>query len=138
MTSIDYFKDILKKHGFKATKGRLAIFEALNRRNQPIGLNTLINSISPLTDRSSIYRNIDILEKIGAINKIYSGWKYRIELSDEFSSHHHHMTCESCGIIHPFELDQKIEETILVSGNKNGFKVKNHEIELRGLCKNCS
>ncbi len=134
---IHLFKNLLKDNSLKVTLPRLAIFKVLLRHNQPIGMTTLINSLSSEVDRSCVYRNIDTLNNIGVISKVYSGWKYRIELSEIFRPHHHHMTCENCGIMLPVGFSGQTENEIVSAGKKKHFKIRAHEIELRGLCKNC-
>lgn len=131
------FEQILKDNSLTATKSRKALYQSLAGHNRPISVNSLINSLSDQLDRSTVYRNIETFEKIGVINKVYTGWKYRLELSEKFRPHHHHLTCDNCGKVIPINLGQKMETAILHFGKKNNFKIQNHEIELRGLCSNC-
>ncbi len=133
----DKFHSILKENGLTVTRVRLAIYKALASHNQPIGVNTLVSSLSSQADRASIYRNIEIFENIGVLDKVYSGWKYRLELSEKFRPHHHHMSCQKCGVIITIELGNEIEQSLSRAGKKHGFRVVDHEVELQGLCKNC-
>lgn len=133
----DKFNSILKENALTVTKVRLAIYKALSSHNQPIGVNTLVSSLSGQADRASIYRNIEIFENIGVLDKVYSGWKYRLELSEKFRPHHHHMSCQKCGVIITIELGNEIEQSLSRAGKKHGFRVVDHEVELQGLCKNC-
>lgn len=131
------FELLLKENNLTATKVRKAMYEALSAHKQPIGVNTLVSSLSGKVDRASVYRNIAVFESIGIINKVYSGWKYRLELSEKFRPHHHHMTCQKCGVIVTIELGSEIEQSLSRAGKKHGFQVVDHEVELQGLCKNC-
>lgn len=131
------FKKILKKNELRLSEARLALYEFLAKHDRPLSTNKLVTSLSAHSDRASIYRNIELFEKIGIINKVYTGWKYRVELSEKFRPHHHHLTCTSCGKIIPIHLGEKMEKAILNFGDKHGFKITDHQIELRGLCKNC-
>lgn len=132
------FEKILKKNGLRLTSTRKSLYKTLAGYNRPIGVNTLVNALSSQVDRSSVYRNIETFSSIGVVNKVYTGWKYRLELSEKFRPHHHHITCEKCGVIIPLQLGNTTELALIRAGMKRGFKVKNHEVELRGLCKNCS
>ncbi len=133
----DQFKKILKQRKLRLTGARLSIYEFLARNNRPVDTNKIVSSLASRADRASVYRNIELFEKIGVITKVYTGWKYRIELSEQFRPHHHHMTCTNCGKIIPISLGEKMEKAIENFGDKHGFKITDHQIELHGLCKNC-
>lgn len=131
------FKKILKQRKLRVTGARLSLYSFLAENNGPFSVNKLVGSLSKRADRASVYRNIELFEKIGIINKVYTGWKYRIELSEKFRPHHHHLTCTDCGKIIPISLGERMEKAIGNFGDKHGFKITGHEIELSGLCKNC-
>ena len=131
------FETILDKKGLRITDQRKALYQALAGHDRPVSLKHLASSLSERMDQVTVYRNIELFENIGIINKVYTGWKYRVELSEQFRPHHHHLTCEKCGKIIPIKLSEKMESLIQSFGRRHGFKIKSHEVELRGLCKNC-
>ena len=133
----DKFKRILKQKGLRLTGARLSLYEFLVKTNHPLSTNKLVSSLAQHEDRASVYRNIELFEKIGIITKVYTGWKYRIELSEQFRPHHHHLTCSNCGRIVPISLGEKMEKAIGNFGDKHGFKITGHQIELTGLCSSC-
>lgn len=137
LAGIVAFDEILKIKMLRVTDERKALYSHLSGLEAPISIKQLAASLSSKMDQATVYRNIEVFEEIGVINKIYTGWKYRIELSERFRPHHHHMTCENCGKIIPISLGEKMEQAIENFGRKHGFKIKSHEIELRGLCKDC-
>ena len=134
----EQFKKILKKKHLRLSGARLSLYEFLAKHEGPLSTNKLVGSLSAHSDRASVYRNIELFEKIGVINKVYTGWKYRVELSEKFRPHHHHLTCSNCGKIIQIVLGEKMEKAIENFGEKHGFKITSHQIELSGLCKNCS
>lgn len=138
-TAVDdlLFSEILKKNNLRLTYERKALYQSLASHDTPVSLKHLASSLSEKMDIVTVYRNIEIFENIGVINKVYTGWKYRIELSEQFRPHHHHLTCERCGKVIPIKLGENMERTITNFGKKHGFKIKSHEVELRGLCQNC-
>jgi len=80
---------------------------------------------------------LELFEKIGISIRIYTGWKYKVELSDQYSHHHHHMLCTSCDKIIAFEESEGFLKELLKLEQKHGFLAKSHSLELQGLCKNC-
>lgn len=133
----DVFTQTLKKNRLSVTQERLKLFAVLDDQDRPLTMNQLINACSPTLDRSTVYRTVDIFEKIGVAIRVYSGWKYRIELSEVFSSHHHHITCIRCGKIIPFEESVGFERELQYIQQKYAFNITSHTLELKGLCKTC-
>lgn len=89
-------------------------------------------------DRASLYRTIGLFEKLGVVQRIYIGWKYKVELSDIFTHHHHHISCTHCGRIVAITEEDDIEQLISNLAAKHGFTAQQHQLEIRGLCKTCS
>ncbi len=126
----------LKDKGYSVTKPRLTTFEALSDSRQPLTMQDLIRRINGKIDRASVYRTIDIFDETGITQKIYSGWKYKIELSDIFQEHHHHFTCTNCGLVIPIN-SKEIEEIINELSSKQNFQTTSHQLEIQGLCAKC-
>ena len=51
-------------------------------------------------------------------------------------SHHHHLVCERCGVVRPFE-SPELERAILGVGDRERFRVETHEVVLHGRCPDC-
>jgi Fur family ferric uptake transcriptional regulator len=126
---------LLKDTGYSLTKPRLAVFGLLER-TEPLSMSDLVTRL-PDVDRASIYRTIELFERLGAVNRLQMGWKYKLELSDLFSDHHHHATCVSCGKMNAIEEDAEIERKIHDLAEKNHFQLASHSLEIRGLCLAC-
>ena len=126
----------LKDKGFSVTKPRLVTFEVLSNSKQPLTMQELIRRTNKQVDRASIYRTIDIFEESGITQRIYSGWKYKLELSDNFQEHHHHFTCTNCGLVIPVH-DQALEKVIDNLSTAQKFKTTSHQLEIQGICEKC-
>ncbi len=135
MADLDQFSQILVDHNYSVTKTRKDIFLMLNKSHQ-MSMKELYDSLNN-TDRSSIYRNIDLFLKLNIVNKIQIGWKYKIELSDAFRQHHHHIICSKCGKIKEFKEYPVITKVIKDISLKNKFTPLSHEFNISGLCRNC-
>jgi Fur family transcriptional regulator, ferric uptake regulator len=128
---------LLKKHGYSSTSARVTVFESLATREYPITMNELIKSVSSVVDRATVYRTIDIFEKTGVVSRIQIGWKYKLELSDMFLSHHHHITCSQCGQTESFHETELLLSELQSIATKKKYVLKTHMLELTGVCSNC-
>lgn len=128
--------DALKKAGYSVTKPRLAVFTAL-QAGKPRSMNELTLDLSSVIDRASIYRSVELFEKLGIVVRVKTGWKYKIELSDQFTPHHHHLTCDRCGQVVSFNEPPGFETLIYSIAARHGFSAENHSLEISGLCPNC-
>lgn len=93
---------------------------------------------------TTIYRTLDLLVRMGLINKFSIGdGQSRYEFkSGKKNEHHHHLICTNCGKIIDYsdfikeelELVKKTENNL---ARKYNFIVRDHNIEFYGLCENC-
>jgi len=132
----DLLQKILKDNSYSLTKPRQLVCDLLYGRD-PQSMRELVSSARGHIDRASLYRTIALFEKLGIVQRIYIGWKYKIELSDIFTHHHHHISCLKCGKIVAITEEDKIEQLIADLTAKHNFTAQNHQLEIRGLCPNC-
>lgn len=130
-------KETLRHDGYSLTKTRQQVFNAL-ADSDALSMNQLVRKLQHKMDRSSIYRTIDVFERLSIVNRLQIGWKYKIELSEAFSEHHHHAACVNCGKVVAFEEDKNLEAQIDTIADELGFSKANHSLEIRGFCINCS
>jgi Fur family ferric uptake transcriptional regulator len=130
------FNDVIKENGLSSTKTRKHIFELLQGK-EPQSIHELYLRGQGKFDRVTLYRTIKLFEEINVAQRVYTGWKYKLELTDRFSNHHHHLTCLKCGKVIPFEEDSAFENTITRLSEQNKFKTISHQLEIQGLCNNC-
>lgn len=128
---------VLKKNGYSVTTSRQAVFNALTDTG-PITMAQLVNKVRAHADRASVYRAVELFEKLGIVNRLQIGWKYKLELSDLFTEHHHHATCLQCGMVISLEEDESLERGIRKLASDANFVLSSHSLEIRGLCAKCS
>lgn len=93
--------------------------------------------------QSSVYRNLAILEEVGAVSKVVTNDDHaRYELAEQLTNHHHHhLICTSCGMVADFELPAQIEQTLddafRTTGRKEHFRIDGHRLDLLGVCGTC-
>lgn len=129
------FKELLKQNDHFVTKPRLRLFAILQKR-PALTMQQLIPLLSQ-HDQVTVYRNIDLFEELGVVNRLRLGWQTKIELSDKFMHHHHHFTCTNCGKVFDLPDDPLVEKQINQLGEGQNFKVTDHQLEIRGICINC-
>lgn len=127
---------ILKNAGQSVTKPRRAVFETLARADEPLK-NGDIARRTPSVDRASVYRTLDLFTKLGVTTTTIRGWTPFTELAEPFKPHHHHMICELCG--HTKEIaNDTLEDVLALIANRHTFALKQHIVELSGVCNKCA
>ena len=121
----------------RETKQREAILKALrNTRSHPTAdqIYDEVRKDIPNISKGTVYRNLQVLQDDGAITELkLNDTLSRYEVKQES---HYHFRCEKCGRVSDIdmpvdkELDQQVEKG-------TGLKVSYHQLEFRGLCKDC-
>jgi Fur family transcriptional regulator, ferric uptake regulator len=122
--------ELLKQGSCRVTKTRLTIFEQLYNQ-EPLSMHDLVQQ-SKGVDRASVYRTVELFERLGIAQRLHLGWKYKIELTDRFAAHHHHLTCLACGKTIPIN-ERDLDELAA----QHNFMPTAHQIELQGYCAAC-
>jgi Fur family ferric uptake transcriptional regulator len=128
------FTELLKHGDNRITKARLAVFEQLFNQ-EPLSMHELVQQTKEI-DRASVYRAIELFEQLGIVQRFHIGWKYKIELTDRFAAHHHHLTCLGCGKTIPIN-EHDLEHVIAELAAHHNFTPTAHQIELQGYCVTC-
>jgi Fe2+ or Zn2+ uptake regulation protein len=92
---------------------------------------------------SSAYRNLAVLEQAGVIRRIATEEDFaRYELAEDLTEHHHHLMCESCGLVEDFEVPARLERSVDAAladiSERRGFRVRSHRLDVVGLCPRCA
>ena len=117
-------------------KTELTIHELIKSKHTPVDFADITShldseGISP--NKTTIYRNLEKLEKEGLIQKvILSDHKQFWELAQTNPAHqHYHLICQKCEKIECKELDSDLAFKFI------NFKVLNTNLSLYGFCQNC-
>lgn len=147
MPSAPKWKQRFKGEGFRWTITRKAILDFLSKTSKHMSAQEIYDSLLKLypgIGLSTVYRTLDLLSRMGLVNKLNIGeGKSRYEYKPgEESAHHHHLICTNCGRI--IDYSDFLDEELLLIGKieknlarKHDFVVKEHSIDFYGLCKNC-
>jgi Fe2+ or Zn2+ uptake regulation protein len=93
-----------------------------------------VRKVIPNISKGTVYRNLKILREDGKISEL----KLSCEVSryEGNQENHYHFRCEKCGRV--FDLDEPVNREIDESvAKRTGFKVSYHQLEFRGICKEC-
>jgi Fur family transcriptional regulator, ferric uptake regulator len=86
---------------------------------------------------ASVYRTLDGLDELGLVQRVDLGdGLSRFERADPHGEHHHHLVCDDCGKVEPFE-DPALEAAIAGIAGGRGYDVAAHDVVLRGACGDC-
>lgn len=134
--NLPQLRTALKANGQSLTASRSAVFMALQDQ-EPLTMHEIISACAGKTDRASIYRTISLFEQLGIVQRLHIGWKYKIELTDAYSHHHHHLSCTVCGSVVPLTGDDRLEAELEKLASRHGFRAESHQLEIRGRCSAC-
>lgn len=132
---IENFRRKLAHVGLKLTRQRRLIFMALLEKGA-LTTPEIAALLSGSVDRATVYRTLETFEEIKLVDRIWNGWKSKIELSDAFITHHHHATCSKCGKGIRIESDE-LENTLRSIAKELKFSMHSHTVELYGFCETC-
>jgi Fur family transcriptional regulator, ferric uptake regulator len=127
---------LLKAQGYSLTAPRKTVFAAL-QHHEPQTMHDIVAACRGQIDRASVYRTIQMFEALGVVQRLQIGWKYKLELSDKFSSHHHHLSCTTCGRTIAIHEDPTLEKRMRLLAKSHDFLPQSHQLEIRGVCKTC-
>ncbi len=133
-----HFKKQLKKHKKSFTSERKQIF-LLAQKMQHFSAQELFEALKEKSkiSRMSVFRTVQLFEQIGVLRKVITNSNaVRYELNTE-ENHHEHMQCSVCGQIIEFP-DNSLHNQLEKIAEKHDFKIQEHSLFLRGLCKKCN
>jgi Fur family ferric uptake transcriptional regulator len=132
--------DELQSAGLRKGQARLAVIDlladqacaltaqeieaGLRRRGHRVGLATVYRTLELLADRRLVGR-LEVGQGIARYEPLTPG-----------GDHHHHLVCDHCGRVIPFD-DDELERTIDRLTEKVRFQVAEHDVVLHGACRGC-
>jgi Fur family peroxide stress response transcriptional regulator len=88
----------------------------------------------PNISKGTVYRNLQVLKDDGGITELrLNGAVGRYEVKQKS---HYHFRCELCGRVSDMDMPVN-KELDQQAANITGLKISCHQLEFRGLCKDC-
>ncbi|OOM16316.1 Fur family transcriptional regulator [Clostridium saccharobutylicum] len=130
-------KEFLKQKGIKITKGRIEILNILKNSQNSLSAEKIyqINRDNNINiNLSTVYRTLELFEEKQITEKItLSDGVFSYKLRGK--THRHYLECDICHkeVEIPCPMSQ-IEEMVQ---NTTGFTLTNHDLIMKGICKDC-
>lgn len=123
--------------GYRRGGSRKKVIEFLETRDCAVTALEIDRELERV-GRASVYRTLEQLEELGLVQRVDLGRESNaFERVDPAGHHHHHLVCNLCGRVVPFE-DPVLEDAIHGVRTRDGFRIEGHEVTLRGTCGRCA
>jgi Fur family transcriptional regulator, ferric uptake regulator len=136
----EHANERLNEAGYRRGGARTAVVELLGRQHCGLTAQDIeerLRSEDRRVARASVYRALEQLADLRLVTKIEVGQGMaRYEPLLPGGDHHHHMVCDACGTVVPFE-DPELEQSIEKLSRRVSFDVAEHDVVLHGACKDC-
>ena len=129
---------MLEKPNIRMTRQRKIILEELRKVNTHPSADEVYEMVRkrlPRISLGTVYRNLEVLSKSGAIQKLEPGCS--LKRFDGDPREHYHIRCIKCNRVVDthFDIDLNITNENFEGSN---FKIIGHKLEFIGLCSKCS
>jgi Fur family ferric uptake transcriptional regulator len=130
----------LQSAGLRKGQARMAVIDLLSK--QPCALTAPeieagLRRKGHRVGLASIYRTLELLADMKLVGRLEVGQGIaRYEPLVPGGDHHHHLVCDHCGRVIPFD-DDDLEQTIDRLTHKVRFQVAEHDVVLHGACRSC-
>lgn len=85
--------------------------------------------------RATVFRTLEVLEEIGAVERLDLPSGEHAYVGCE-PAHHHHVVCSDCGQTSEID-DAGLRTVVREISRRTGYRVDTHRLELFGLCPVC-
>jgi Fur family ferric uptake transcriptional regulator len=85
--------------------------------------------------RATVFRTLEVLEAIGAVERIDLPTGEHAYVGCE-PAHHHHVVCSRCGRTSEID-DAGLRSVVREVARQTGYRVDEHRLELFGVCPAC-
>jgi Fur family transcriptional regulator, ferric uptake regulator len=132
------FQSGLHQNHRRLTRPRQIVLEAINSANRhltPAEIYERARAKYPHLGLATVYRSLDLLVKLGYVQRIHLDEGCHSYAPVE-QAHGHHLVCSRCGHTEEFA-DCDLEPLIKALKAKTGYQIDVHVLELMGRCPSC-
>ncbi|MGC1375970.1 MAG: Fur family transcriptional regulator [Anaerolineales bacterium] len=135
---VETWLNTLRENGYRLTEARKAVVDAVAeslRALTPLEVFDAAKAAYPALGLVSVYRTLEKLEELRLIQRVHQPGGCQAFISAS-QGHQHLLLCQRCGQVSYFEGDD-LENLITGIASKTGYKIREHWLQLFGLCKDC-
>ncbi len=128
----------LNKNGYRLTKARRAVVETVAKSTRaltPVEVYDAARKRSANLGLVSVYRTLEKLEELHLVQRVHQPQGCQAFVAAGHG-HQHLLLCQNCGRVIFFEGDD-LDKLIGSISTKTGYQIREHWLQLFGLCKNC-
>jgi Fur family ferric uptake transcriptional regulator len=130
----------LSEAGYRRGGARSAVVEILGRQPCAVSARDIDDALRDsgrTIGRASVYRTLETLAELKLVQRLDLGsGEKRYEPHRPGGEHHHHLVCDHCGNVQPFE-DPDLERALERLAGRVDYAVDEHDVVLHGACGDC-
>jgi Fur family ferric uptake transcriptional regulator len=139
MAHLEQQKNQLRKAGYKLTRARLTVLEAIEALGGHVTSAEVLEEVARRDEsigRASVFRTLDLLTSLGIVRPTYIETSQTPTYVMMPEGHHHHIICTTCNRVIEFDdcglsqLEKTLEDRLNVS-------IEGHLLEFYGICEAC-
>ena len=136
----DHVRSVLKDSGFSRGGARDAVIEYLGRQDCATSAQEIHQALrgeGRAIGIASVYRSLEALHNLQLVQRFDAGHgEGRYEAVAPSGEHHHHVVCDQCERIMPFE-DPALERVLDKLAERVPYAIAGHDVVLHGRCPDC-
>jgi Fur family ferric uptake transcriptional regulator len=128
----------LNKNGYRLTKARRAVVETVAKSTRaltPVQVYDAARKAYRALGLVSVYRTLEKLEELHLVQRVHQPEGCQAFVAAGHG-HQHLLLCQNCGRVTFFEGDD-LDKLIGSISTKTGYQIREHWLQLFGLCENC-
>ncbi|MBI2851264.1 MAG: transcriptional repressor [Chloroflexi bacterium] len=129
----------LRRSGYKVTPQRVSIIKTLLGSREaltPAALFQKVRLVDPTVGEVTVYRTLNILSELGLVCVVSTAENVNGYIVRP-GGHHDHLICSECGKVVDFR-NCNVSELEKRLASETGFVIKEHRLDLYGLCPQCA
>jgi len=135
----EHARDELRRAGHRSGGARTAVLDVIAGQDCCLTAQEIFDDLRAAgrdAGIASVYRALELLTRMGLVRRVELAEAAAYEPALPGGEHHHHVVCDRCGKVSPFE-DEALERAIDRLAGRLEYDVGGHDVVLRGACRDC-
>jgi len=132
--------DALAANGYRLTSPRQEVVEILADSQHvlsPLEIYDQARALNSKIGLVTVYRTLEKLEELDLLQRVHQPTGCQGFIAG-FQGHQHLLICQECGLVEFFSGDSEGIDSLLVDvEQKSGYQIREHWLQLYGLCDHC-